>query len=637
MATQEELIRLQAEYEENLKRSQEIERQAQITRNAQSAEIARLGMFDELGINSFDRQFYKNAEDQAFQNNAIYGQQPPVSQENPPVPQQFNGQLGMPVSSAGFSGNLFGQTPQPAPVEDIASNGVGLLNEIISKRRGKLSSSNPNQNFQTPMLQDQQSQNILGQDVNNAIQALGSPAAPDQLTSMDPLGPKSQMEIAAAQQQPTISSNIAEKMLSDNRFSLSSGDNGLGLGSTIKFKDTDTQVSAKQLINNQEKLSKNYGSPKHYENTFGNGEFMLALAMGFNNLRTFPNAQWGQFLQGQMQDISAQKKATNNANWFVSKGREDLAEAVFNGLPMNEALAEYNKKPDETFRELTAEEYKTMNHDPLLSGRIQISETTGKKSGFASKPPVTNLNVNTGDPASSFGKEIGKLGATEFVDLQKNAMKAPREISSMTAITEALIDPVIFETGPGAEMGVTILKIKEFDRRSAGSFFDADGTFRPTTKDGKKITEAALINAALGSSVFGAIGEFGIGARGLDTVAEREFLQKVLAGTIDMTPATLLYMTYLKQKVLKARMEDYNAKFDNPQIASDAAKAGFVRVIIPDMPLPDFKSLSDADKYLEEQRKAKKFYKVRRNVDAEDDSGTFINDDGIEYDIEVVQ
>ncbi len=634
MATQEELIRLQAEYEENLKRSQEIERQAQITRNAQSAEIARLGMFDELGINSFDRQFYKNAEDQAFQNNAIYGQQPPVSQENPPVPQQFNGQLGMPVSSAGFSGNLFGQTPQPAPVEDIASNGVGLLNEIISKRRGKLSSSNPNQNFQTPMLQDQQNQNILGQDVNNAIQALGSTASQDQLTSMDPMRPQSQMEIAAAQQPK---SNIAEKMLSDNRFSLSSGENGLGLGSTIKFKDTDTQVSAKQLINNQEKLSKNYGSPKHYENTFGNGEFMLALAMGFNNLRTFPNAQWGQFLQGQMQDISAQKKATNNANWFVSKGREDLAEAVFNGLPMDEALAEYNKKPDETFRELTAEEYKAMGHDPLVNGRIQVSETTGKKSGFGSKPPVTNVSVNTGDPATSFGKEIGKLGATEFVELQKNAMKAPRAIASMSAITEALVDPTIFETGPGAELGVTISKIKEFARRSAGSFFDADGTFRPTTKDGKKITEAALINAALGSSVFGAIGELGIGARGLDTVAERQFLQEVLAGTIEMTPATLLYMSYLKQKVLKAQMEDYNTKFDNPKIAEDAAKAGFSRVEIPDMPLPDFESLSDAEKYLEEQRRARGFYQVRPNSDAEDDSETFIDEDGIEYDIEVVE
>jgi hypothetical protein len=442
------------------------------------------------------------------------------------------------------------------------------------------------------------------------------------------------------QQINSLGSNggVIDKIQSDDRFSFSSQDSlGLKRNGTVQFKGTDTGVDPVQLDKNQQRLSQGYGSQKHYENTFGNAEFMLALAMGFNNLSTFPNAQWGQFLQGQMKDISTQKKATNNANWFVSRGREDLAEAVFNGLPMEQALAEYNKKPDETFRELTAEEYKAMGHDPLVKGRIQVSETTGKKYDFGSKTPQTNLTVNTGDPATSFGKEIGKLGATEFVELQKNAMKAPRAIASMSAITEALVDPTIFETGPGAELGVTISKIKEFARRSAGAFFDADGTFRPTTKDGKKITEAALINAALGSSVFGAIGELGIGARGLDTVAERQFLQEVLAGTIEMTPATLLYMSYLKQKVLKAQMEDYNTKFDNPKIAEDAAKAGFSRVEIPDMPLPDFQSLSDAEKYLEEQRRARGFYQVRPNSDAEDDSETFIDEDGIEYDIEVVE
>ena len=628
MATQEELIRLQAEYEENLKRSQEIERQAQITRNAQSAEIARLGMFDELGINSFDRQFYKNAEDQAFQNNAIYGQQRPVSQENPPVPQQFNGQLGMPVSSAGFSGNLFGQTPQPAPVEDIASNGVGLLNEIISKRRGKLSSSNPNQNFQTPMLQDQQSQNILGQDVNNAIQALGSPAAPNQLTSMDPLRPQSQMEIAAAQQKPTISSNIAEKMLSDNRFSLSSGDNGLGLGSTIKFKDTDTQVSAKQLINNQEKLSKNYGSPKHYENTFGNGEFMLALAMGFNNLRTFPNAQWGQFLQGQMQDISAQKKATNNANWFVSKGREDLAEAVFNGLPMEQALAEYNRKPDETFRELTAEEYKAMSHDPLVNGRIQVSETTGRRYGYGSKPPVTNVEIDMGG-TGKYADKLGEKFAESDVELASKAVKAPQRISALNATASAITEGAVsqgkdgFLTGPLAGF-----------RQGVDKFLVAFGDRSPIRIN--RLTDAELIDATLGADVFGAIGELGIGARGLDTPAEREFLRQVLTGTIETTPSALLYLAYLRQKIQSRTAEQYNSLFDSGAYGQMGAQRGMTRIEIPESIFGEgFTSFDDAKRWLANKKKEYANKNIEGAV-SPGGSGSFTDDDGTEYDIERV-
>jgi hypothetical protein len=44
----------------------------------------------------------------------------------------------------------------------------------------------------------------------------------------------------------------------------------------------------------------------------------------------------------------------------------------------------------------------------------------------------------------------------------------------------------------------------------------------------KSASSTALLNALLGQDVFGAISSLGIGARGLDTPAEREFLRSVL-------------------------------------------------------------------------------------------------------------
>lgn len=433
------------------------------------------------------------------------------------------------------------------------------------------------------------------------------------------------------QQINSLGSNggVIDKIQADDRFSFSSQDSlGLKRNGTVQFKGTDTGVDPVQLDKNQQKLSQGYGSQKHYENTFGNAEFMLALAMGFNNLSTFPNAQWGQFLQGQMKDISAQKKATNNANWFVSRGREDLAEAVFNGLPMEQALAEYNKKPDETFRELTAEEYKAMGHDPLLSGRIQISETTGKRSGFASKPPQTNISVNTGG-TGKYAEQLGKVFAESDVELANKAVKVPQRISALNATALAITEGAAsqgeegFLTGPLAGF-----------RQGVDRFLVAFGDRSPERIN--RLTDAELIDATLGADVFGAIGELGIGARGLDTPAEREFLRQVLTGTTETTPSALLYLAYLRQKIQSRTAEQYNSLFDSGAYGQMATQRGMTRIEIPESIFgEEFTSFDDAKKWLANKKKEYADKNIEGAVDP-DGSGSFTDDDGTEYDIERV-
>jgi hypothetical protein len=75
----------------------------------------------------------------------------------------------------------------------------------------------------------------------------------------------------------------------------------------------------------------------------------------------------------------------------------------------------------------------------------------------------------------------------------------------------------------------------------------------------------------------------GIGARGLDTPAEREFLREVVAGRINLNKETLLEMARVRR-----RAEENNIKRWNDTLASGRADAllSVTRGMMSDSPLP---------------------------------------------------
>jgi hypothetical protein len=81
-------------------------------------------------------------------------------------------------------------------------------------------------------------------------------------------------------------------------------------------------------------------------------------------------------------------------------------------------------------------------------------------------------------------------------------------------------------------------------------------------EDINNLTDVQLVNAALGQSVFGAITALGIGARGLDTPAERDFLRDVLAGRITLNKATLLEMTLMRRRQEMKAADHFNKGLD---------------------------------------------------------------------------
>ena len=78
----------------------------------------------------------------------------------------------------------------------------------------------------------------------------------------------------------------------------------------------------------------------------------------------------------------------------------------------------------------------------------------------------------------------------------------------------------------------------------------------------RSATDTQILEALLGSDVFGMINILGIGARGIDTPAERDFLIRVMTGEQKMTRAALEQMTYYRRKYSRMVLDDFNEKLD---------------------------------------------------------------------------
>ena len=79
----------------------------------------------------------------------------------------------------------------------------------------------------------------------------------------------------------------------------------------------------------------------------------------------------------------------------------------------------------------------------------------------------------------------------------------------------------------------------------------------------EKLVRTEITKVMTGSDVFPMISSLGIGARGLDTPAERDFLISVMTGLPTMTIDTLKIMTKFRLKMYLDGLEKYNRKVDS--------------------------------------------------------------------------
>lgn len=113
----------------------------------------------------------------------------------------------------------------------------------------------------------------------------------------------------------------------------------------------------------------------------------------------------------------------------------------------------------------------------------------------------------------------------------------------------------------------------------------------------KNATDSQIADVMMGSEVFPLISSLGIGARGMDTPAEREFMRKVLTGTLPLEKGTLLRMAEIRRDAAQRDIDIWDEKVDAGDLDnyfSDTGipktKFGGPKISAPKMPPP-----TDAD------------------------------------------
>ena len=82
----------------------------------------------------------------------------------------------------------------------------------------------------------------------------------------------------------------------------------------------------------------------------------------------------------------------------------------------------------------------------------------------------------------------------------------------------------------------------------------------------EKVSDTELLNSVLGKDVFTNIQALGIGARGLDTPAEREYLREVVSGTGSLNKETLLRMAQIRANIKERAINRFNERIERGEL-----------------------------------------------------------------------
>ena len=247
-----------------------------------------------------------------------------------------------------------------------------------------------------------------------------------------------------------------------------------------------------------------------------------------------------------MQRAEQERAAVQAANTQLSEQQADLYKEI---------------SKQKTSRLLTPEEISSKSLDAGLPWQI---DQAGRISIAGGRPPAPLV-----DMGENTLEKVGVTALAEGLTNQYNAASAASGNIRRIDETIKLLQEGDVDTGFGAEFRQNVRRVQ--------SLFGDD----PDRV--KTLTDTELLNAATGQDVFGAINALGIGARGIDTPAEREFLREVVGGRITLTKETLLEMARIRRRAEENNIMRWNETLESGR-ADSLIKVS--RGMLPDTPLP---------------------------------------------------
>jgi hypothetical protein len=222
-----------------------------------------------------------------------------------------------------------------------------------------------------------------------------------------------------------------------------------------------------------------------------------------------------------------------------------LVQAISIADPVEAAKLMQPKEGKEKFTVMSAEQKQAFG---LPTNRPYQISSTGKVAEIGSGPQSV-VNVMPAETVRQQG--YGKFGVEQNTAIFQAGQSAVKNIGKIDE-TLKLIQEGSPTTGLGADIINNINRTKLL--------------FTDSNKNIKDVSDTELLNSLLGADVFPQIGALGIGARGLDTPAEREFLRQVMTGTINMNKDTLVRLTSLRKKYEEKSLNDYNKAVEEGQL-----------------------------------------------------------------------
>ena len=172
------------------------------------------------------------------------------------------------------------------------------------------------------------------------------------------------------------------------------------------------------------------------------------------------------------------------------------------------------------------------------------TDKINKETSFA--PPIVDMSSTQ---ETGYSKKYGEnQGKTFFEKDQAFVESGPKALKQFDKTNRALLLANRPDTKSGALATLRLLGEK------ADVYFGDT----PTQVQLDSISDTELLNSTLASDVFPLIGELNIGARGIDTPAERDFLQMAFTGRIEQSSDSLMKLTAIRNKYQLTKLQEFN-------------------------------------------------------------------------------
>jgi len=166
------------------------------------------------------------------------------------------------------------------------------------------------------------------------------------------------------------------------------------------------------------------------------GSLMDNLALAFNSMRLNPDQNLAQIVQNRQEQRTSQKTANRTAQWLMSQGREDLAQALLTGAVDAKSAAALALTPAaEKGRVVDAATLRTMYPGAEIAEGLYNLGVNGGITKVGGAGSIVNINNETATELSKklAGEEAGVLGA-----YLKAGPTAASALSDMQMLDEVL-------------------------------------------------------------------------------------------------------------------------------------------------------------------------------------------------------